>query len=256
MPQIKPQPQRREEKRSAPNREEIRKKASAKMDPMRREKERLAREEAAQMRELRRMRRKKLFLLSFCLSLVFVLLFYGASSLRIALRPDGTEDGLPLLVYTLGEREADRKFAAEEVTFAGGIYLPVTLLEDYMAIIQYGDHATRSFLLPESGQYATFFLGTGIADINGERVFLKGNSFMKDEVLYLPVDFFEDKMNCFDYTHSSALASEVLTFLDNVKPALRFSPATATPSVDYSTVPVIPSVPETPTVPEVPPATP
>jgi len=94
-------------------------------------------------------------------------------------------------------------------------------------------------------------LGTDIADINGERVFLEGCCFMKDEVLYLPVDFFEDKMNCFDYTHSSALAADVLTYLDPIQHSFRFSPAQATPSVDYSTVPVIPTVPETPpTVPE------
>lgn len=219
------------------------------LNQKKREQERLRREEAARLRQLRRQRRKKLFLISSVLALVFVVFYYGYVALSILLRPDGSEDALPLMVFTQGELEEDTAFEPQEVTFNGGTYLPVTVLEPYMAISQFGDYETRSFLLCDSGEYATFYLGTCNAVVNGEKVFLENRVFLKDEMLYIPVDFFEDKMNCFDYTHSSALAANVLTYLEGVDPGFRFSPSSENQPVDVATVPVAPTVPGTQTQP-------
>lgn len=211
-----------------------------------RERARLAREEAARQRRLRKARRRKLFRTGFLLSLVFVVCYYAFVFCSIAFRDGGAQDAYPILVFTAGQTDYDTEWKSEAVWFDDGYYLPITVLEPYMAVSQFGDFRTRSFLLCDSGQYATFYLGTCNAIVNGERVFLENEVFLQDELLYLPVDFYEDKMNCFEYTFSSALSANVLTFLPEFEPSLRFAPSEPIPPVDYATVPVAPVVPSQP----------
>jgi hypothetical protein len=188
------------------------------------EERRIRKEEKLHWKRIRRGRRRRLFLVSFLLSLVFVGIYYSYVALSIHFRNDGTDEALPVLIFTNGQREADSEWSVQEVSFGGGTYLPVTMLEEYMAISQYGDYETRSFLLSVSGEYASFFPGSTRALVNGQTVYLEYPPFLLEGELYLPVDFFEYKMNCFDYTHSSALAANVLTFYPDRTPSLCFDP--------------------------------
>lgn len=214
----------------------------------RREALRQEKEERARLLRLRRQRRARLFRLCLSVSLVLVVFYWAWVAISITTRSDGSEDALPLMIFTEGERKEDKTFSPEEVCVGEVKYLPLTELENYMAISQFGDHETRSFLICSSGEYATFYLGTTEAIINGIHVSLKEPVFLKEDVLYLPVDFFADKMNCFTYSASvAAYGADVLTYLDT-EPGFLFSSCPAGESVSYATVPVAPTVPAEPTV--------
>ncbi len=204
--------------------------------------------QARRRRRLHRQRRLQLMKVSFLVSLVMVALYWAYVALSIVNRPDGTENALPLMIFTEGEREDDSTLEIGEVFFNGAYYLPVTELEPYMAISQFGDHKTRSFLLCGSEEYATFTLGSPAVEINGVETSLKENSFLLNDVLYIPMDFFTDKMNCFTFTESAPLAAKVLTFNESVTPAFRFHSDSAPARVDPATVPVAPVLPAEPAV--------
>ncbi len=214
-----------------------------------RQKEALASQRKAERRE----RRRVLFRVSLSIALVFVLLYWGWVALSIGNRQDkASEDALPLLIFRDGQRKEDTRLEAQEVFFHGSSYLPVTFLEPYMAISQFGDYQTRSFLLCDTGEWATFYLGSCNAIVNGEKVSLRSAVFLRDEVLYLPVDFFSDKMNCFTFTHSSALSANVLTYNESVSPGFYFHASSPTAPVDPATAPAPPADPgenEAPTTP-------
>ncbi len=233
-------------KKSAPN---PRKKPSSEEQARlakRREAEKRRREERARAAALRRERRKRLFRLSFVLSLVFVVLYWVFVAVSIIARPDGSEDALPLMLFTEGERKEDKTLPPEEVCIGGVKYLSLKEFEPYLAVSQFGDYTTRSFLLPQSGEYATFYVGTPEAIINGNRVSMKEPALLIDDVLYLPLDFFS-KMTCFSYSENvSAYGADVLTFL-SAQPGFLFRPDTPSDPVDFATVPVAPTLPaETP----------
>ena len=213
---------------------------------------RAAREEMARQRRIRRQRRLRLLKISFLVSLVMVALYWVYVAVSISTRPDGSENALPLMIFTEGEREEDNTLEVSEVYFSGSYYLPLTELEPYMAISQFGDHKTRSFLLCGSEEYATFTLGTPEVEINGVKVSLKENSFVKNDVLYIPMDFFTDKMNCFAFTESVPLAANVLTFNESVTPGFRFQPVSGMTTVNQATVPVAPVLPADPIDPAAP----
>lgn len=220
--------------------EETRRRAKRKEEAAR------ARELARQRRQEAALRRRALFRVSFAVALVFLVLYVVWVAVDICTRSDGNEDALPLLIFTDTEKKEDMRLEVEEVSFGGKLYLPVTALEPYMAISQFGDYQTRSFLLCESGQYATFYLGTPLAIVNGVRVNLKEIVFVKDDILYLPMDFYTDKMNCFTLTESTPLAANVFTFLSEVPPAFRFHTTGGCPTVDPATIPVAPTEPAPP----------
>lgn len=209
-----------------------------------REQARLAAEQRKREKEARKARRGRIFALAFSLAIGFVAIYWCWVAYSIIGRATVPEDALPLLVFTDGERKEDQSFTAEEVTFGGEVYLPVSMLEKYMPISIFGDYDTRSFLISANGEYATFTLGSCNVLVNGQRVAMKGNAFLKDDVLFIPVDFFTDKMNCFSYTHSSALAANVLTYLPQTEDAFLFRDTPTSPTVDFATVPVFPTVPE------------
>ncbi len=213
------------------------------MAELRREKQQKQREEARRQARIRKERRSRLFRLSLVAGLLFTLLYWCWVGLSIVGRSDGNEEALPVLLFTQGERKQDAKLEAEAVNFAGKVYLPITFLERYMAISQFGDYQTRSFLICDTGEYATFYLGSQGAIVNGERVCLKEDVFLKDDVLYLPVDFFTDKMNCFTFEESAPLAANVLTFRQDLAPGMQFHPQTDSAPVDFATVPVAPTLP-------------
>ena len=196
-----------------------------------------AEEEKARRKRLRRARRKELFRRSFATGLAFFILYWASAAVSIATRSEGGEDALPLYLYTEGERKEDVKLSAEEVVIGGAVYLPLQYLENYMAISRFGDYASRSFLLCESGEYATFYPGTPQALINGIKVNLKENVVLKDGELYLPIDFYTDKMNCFTFAESIPLAANVLTYVSSVEPGMRFVPEGESAPVDVSTAP-------------------
>ena len=212
----------------------------ARMEAMRRQKEEKLRQE-----KLRKMRQKRLFRLAFIVSLVFVMLYWGFVAISIINRPDGSEDALPLFLFTEGKRKADQKYTVEEVCIGETKYLPVTFLEKYVAITQFGDHKTRSFQLCATGEFATFYLNTEEGVINGEHFAIKSPSFLKDDVLYLPVDFFVDKMNCFQFgKNNPTYGADVLTFLPDVEPAFIYTPITGIDPIPYD--PAYKQVPVTP----------
>jgi hypothetical protein len=220
---------------TAPSPEERRKREEA-----RRAEELRRRREAHEAKLLRRERQKALFGRAFLLALVFVAIYWIWVVVSISSRSDGKEDAMPILVFTKGEKSEDSKFEAEQVYFNNTYYLPVTCLEPYMAITQFGDRSTRSILLCESGEYATFYLNNESAVINGQRVFLKHPAFLKDDVLYLPSEFYKETMNCFTLDDSVALAGKVLTFDPEKTPSFGFKTASSVPLVDPATIPVIP----------------
>ena len=207
------------------------------LEARRRERARIARENALLQKKLRRERRKYLFQVSLRVGLAFAILYWCWVGISIATRPDGNEEAMPLMIFTEGERQEDKTLTVEESSFGGKVYMPVTELEAYMAISQFWDYKTRSFLICESGEYATFFLDTTAAIINGQRVSLKEKVFLKDDVLYLPIDFYSDKMNCFTFAQSVPLAANVLTFREDVAPAMQFHGEAECAPVDPGTIP-------------------
>ena len=210
---------------------------------------RLAREEAQRRREekarvaaQRRAQRKALFRRCFVISLVLVVLYWAVVALLITKRSDGTEDLLPVMIFTDGNREADKTFQPESAAIGGVMYLAVTELEPYMTISQFGDHRTRSFAIAATGEYATFALGSDEAVINGVPVSLKHPAVLRNDVLCLPLDFFADTMTCFTFSPSVAsYGADVLTFFD-IDPGFVFAPAPQSDAVDYATVPRAPVV--------------
>ncbi|MBR4288270.1 MAG: hypothetical protein IKT50_02395 [Clostridia bacterium] len=212
----------------------------------RREEARIAAENRRRAKIARKKRRTRIFALSFALSLVFVVIYWAWVAFSIVSRDAISEDALPLLVYTDGERKEDLRFEAEEVTFGDNVFLPVTVLEEYTAISIFGDYDTRSFLIGGGDEYATFTLGSCNVLVNGQKVSMKASAFLKDDVLYIPIDFFTDKMTCFSYTHSSALAAGVLTYLPEGEMNFIFREMPDSPTVDIATAPVIPTVSEDP----------
>ena len=215
----------------------------------RRRRARLAREEAQRRREekarvaaRRRVQRRALFRRCFVLSLVFVVLYWAVVALIITKRSDGSEDLLPVMIFTDGNREADKTLSPETGAVNGVMYLAVTELEQYFTISQFGDHRTRSFAIASTGEYATFALDSDEAVINGVPVSLTHPALLREDVLYLPLDFFASAMTCF--TFSPAVASygaDVLTFFDT-DPGFLFAPAPQSDPVDYASVPRAPVV--------------
>lgn len=204
----------------------------------RREEARRLAAEKAQRAALRRERRKRLFRLSFSLSLVFVAAYWIFVAVSIANRASASDDALPLYLFVEGERKEKEVLPAEEVFFENSVYLPVSKLSEYVAISQFGDHTTRSIMLLSSGEYATFYLGSEEAIINGERVSLKAPSFVKDNVLYLPIDFYAEKMNCFTYSQAvAAYGGDTLTYSGS-EAAFVFRPFATQAPVDPATIPV------------------
>lgn len=201
-------------------------------------------ERRAQEKLLRRARRRALFVASLATSLVFVVLYYVFVGVSIATRPDGREDAMPVVIYRGTASKEEARLEVEEVYFKGTYYLPLTVLEPYVTVTEFGDHSTRSFALSGDGGYATFFLNSCDAVICGVRVSLEGESFIKDNVLYLPADFYRDKMNCFTFEKSTALAAWVFTFREETPPAFRMtaqSPAERIPyQPAYDQTPVTP----------------
>lgn len=193
----------------------------------RREEEERAAEEIRLQKAQRKHHRRTLFLSAFLFSLCLVLLYVGFVAARIAFRSDGSEDALPLLLYRQGEREKDRRFEVEEIYRNGTYYLPVSVLEPYFAVTEFGDHRTRSVMITENGQWATFTLGTPSVVINGIPTSLRSDSFVENDELYLPMEFYTEKLNCFTLSHSVPLAANVLTFSTEKKPSffLQDSPA-------------------------------
>ena len=208
------------------------------------EKKREAKEALRRKRYLQKQRRKRIFGLAFVLSLVFVAIYWCFVAFSIGNRVEIQKDAMPVLVFTDGERKEDVRLEAESIYFGEEIYLPVTILEKYTAISTFGDYDTRSFLISATGEYATFTLDSCNVLINGERVSMKSSAFLKDDILYLPIDFYTDKMTCFAYSHSSALAANVLTYHPESEISFFFRGTPTSPTVNFDTVPVLPTLPE------------
>ncbi|MBR5296051.1 MAG: hypothetical protein IKU24_05625 [Clostridia bacterium] len=202
------------------------------------------REERARQASLRRERRRRLFRLCFLISLVFVALYWVYVAASIIGRPDGTEDELPVMLFTEGERKEDKTLPVEEVTIGGVKYIPLKELSSYIAISQFGDYETRSFLLPQSGEYATFFVGTPEVIINGNHTAMKEPALLIEDQLYLPSDFFT-KTNFFTFSSNvSAYGADVLTYLGTTgEDSFIFHENTTSDPVDFATVPVAPTLP-------------
>ncbi len=216
----------------------------AKMEAMRRQKEERIRRE-----NLRKERRKTLFRISFYVAIVFVVFYWIFVTFSIINRPNGNEDALPLYVFTEGKRKQDKIYPADEICVNGVKYLPVTFLEKYVAISQFGDHKTRSFLLCSSGEFATFYLNTEEGVINGEHFAIQSPSFLRDDVLYLPVDFYVEKMNCFQFgKNNPTYSADVLTFLKDVEPSFVYTPVEKMDPLPYD--PAYKQIPQKTTVPE------
>lgn len=216
--------------------------AEAKKEEIRRRKAEIARQ-----KRIRRERRKRLFKLSFVVSLVFVLLYWVFVGVSIATRPDGSEDALSLLVFRQGERKAMEEYEAEKVCIGKNKYLPVSFLKKFFAISEFGDHKTRSFLICSGGEYATFYLNNEEAIVNGEHISMRAPARMINGELHLPIDFFAEKMTCFELgKNNSTYGADVLTFLKDQEPSFVFRSCPGETAVDYKTVPVPPPT-ETPT---------
>ena len=205
-------------------------------------------EELARQRALRRAARKRLFKLCFSISLVIVAFYWIFVAASIIGRADGSEDALPTKLFTEGERKEDKTLEKEEVTFGGIKYISVNNLTDYLALSQFGDYITRSILLPSTGEYATFYVGTPEVIVNGNHTALKDPSLLIDDVLYIPMDFFA-KTNFFTYSPNvTAYGADVLTYLGiSGSETFVFRTDFPCPTVDFATVPIAPTLPaETP----------
>lgn len=216
--------------------QELRQKKKLQLQKQREEKKRLA--------ALRKRRRKQLFRLSFALSLVFVILYWSFVAVSILGRVKAGEDALPLMLFTEGGRSEDEVIEANEITIGGIKYLSLDKLGSYFLVSQFGDNNTRSFAIPETGEYATFTIGTEEAIINSVHVSLSAPALLIDDTLHLPVDFFGEKMTCFDYsTGVSTYGADVLTFHDTAKLGFYFNPCPQSALVAFETVPVAPTLP-------------
>lgn len=230
-------------KGAAPHKKQLSSEEKARL-AKRREAEKRRKEEALRQRAQRRAARRRLFKLCFTISLVFVVLYWVFVAVSIITRPDGSEDALPTKLFTEGERKEDWTLEKEDVTFGGIKYIPVTELTKYVALSQFGDYTTRSILLPSTGEYATFYIGTPEAIINGTHTALKDPSLLIDDVLYLPMDFFE-KTNFFSYSANvTSYGADVLTHLSLTgTESFVFRSDSPCSTVDFATVPVAPTLP-------------
>ena len=188
--------------------------------------------------KVRRFRRRRLFLLSFLLSLVIVAGYYTVLMTGIS-KSVPEKEVYPVQVFRAGEKNALKTYSVEETRFNGATYLPLTALQEFVTVTQYGDHARRSLSF-SGGDIATFDIGTPNCVLNGVKASLEAPVLLKDDVLYLPVDFFFRRMSCFEYTFSSPLNANVLTFLSDVTPALTAHEMANTGRVDPATVPPAP----------------
>ncbi len=205
----------------------------------RREEEGSFREDEEERRLRAQRSRRLLFIVSLVLALVFTAAYWIFAAVSISGRPAVSGEVYPLLVYTEGKQKEDLSYKAEEVVFRGNTCLPLSCPGRYLSLTLSGNASTRTVLL-ENGEEATFYLDTDRAVVNGQNVFLGSNSFLKDGELYIPVDFFTDKMNCFSYSYSSAQKSYVLTFDPEASPAFTFRDAPASEPVSASTIPAAP----------------
>ena len=200
-------------------------------------------EERAERRRIaarRRRYKRGLFRISLSLALVFVMLYYAYVAIAISTRSDGSADALDTLVFQEGKRKEEKTISAEVTYRKGTYYLPITELEEMMAISQFGDHRTRSFMLCDSEEYASFVLNSCDVIVNGERVSTKNPAFVENDVLYLPMDFVTEKMNCFTFSEAvPAYGANVLTFLKTEDPAFRFRATPTENAVSVDTIPVL-----------------
>lgn len=184
----------------------------------------------------RKMHQKRLFRFCFILSLVLVAIYWTVVTISIVCRPDGTEDALPLLLYTDGASKADKEYEPETVCIGSQKYLPIHFLEKYFTISEFGDHETRSFQICSTGEFVTFFVNTEEGIINGQRFSMKAPALVKDEILYLPVEFYGEKMHCFEYSkNNSTYGADVLTFYKDRDQTFIFHENTFEDYVDYKT---------------------
>lgn len=209
----------------------------------RRAAEERAREERARAREVRRFRRRRLYLLASLFAVLFTAVYFIALS-AIVNRTTPDKDAVGVQIFRAGEKDPVKIYTAEETVFGGSTYLPLSALEEFVSVSQSGDHASRSLIF-SGGDEISFHLGTPDCVANGVRVSLSAPAFLKDDVLYLPADFFSLRMNCFEYTYSPAVKANVLTFMTGQTPALTTRTMTSTPRVDPATIPASPN-PETP----------
>ncbi len=204
--------------------------------------------EILQQKRLRRERRKRLFILSFWVAVILVALYWTVVAISITNRPDGSKNALPLLLFEQGKREEKEEYLPEEICIGSTKYLPVTFLNDFFAISEFGDQKTRSFLICSNGEFATFYLNNEEIVINGERVSMQAPALMKDGKLFLPIDFYAEKMSCFELgKNNTTYGADVLTFLNDREPTFTFHSCPLETPVDYATVPIAPTVPAEPT---------
>ena len=222
------------EEKEAPLRRALSPEKKAERERRAREEARL-REDAERRRLAARKARRALTLVSFVLAVVIVAAYWIFVAVSISTRKPA-ESGYPLLIYTDGSRKEDFALKSTDVVFHGTTYLPIETFQHYFPVTVYGTASTRSILM-ENGDEAKFYLGTDQAVVNGQNVSLSDISFLKEDQLYLPVDFFTDKMNCFRFTYSSADKSNVLTFDPTVEGKMVFQGQAATLPVDIATVP-------------------
>ena len=194
------------------------------------------REEKRRLALLRKRRRQQIFRLSFALSLLFLILYWSVVAILIGTRDTSAKDALPLMVFTQGERKPDEEYEKSEFLVGGVKYLPVTKLSPYFTASQFGDSMTRSIQL-KNGQWATFYLGTCEAVINFVHTSLSAPALLMEDELYLPLDFYSEKMNCFELKRDDAThEADTLTVLP-VEPAFRFGDMPSSPTVLKNTIP-------------------
>lgn len=231
----------RRQKQGVPNRPVLSPEARRAKEAARREAIERAREEKLRQKALRRLRRRRLFVLSSVFALVIVAIYYVVLFAGLG-KTQAPKDAYPVQIFRAGEKDALETLSVEETLFNGNTYLPLSVLQRFVTVTQYGDHARRSLSF-SGGDIATFDLGTPNCEINGVRMSLEAPVLLKDEVLYLPVDFFFRRMNCFEYTYSSPLKANVLTFLPELSPALVPQAMSITPRIDPNTVPAVTAAP-------------
>ena len=191
-------------------------------------------------REIRRFRRKRLFLLSFLLALVFTAGYFAFRMATISRVTVSTKGAYGVQLFRENEKNAVKTYTVKETYFNKSTYLPLDALQEFVTVTESGDEHHRSLILP-NGDQVTFDLGTPNCTVNGVRASLEAPVFLKDDVLYLPVDFFSRWMNCFTYTFSSPLDAYVLSFSGDVTPALTTRAMNATPKIDVAAKPATPA---------------
>ena len=207
----------------------------------RRQEEERRRREREKERARRALRRRQLFLLSLIAAVALVVIYWLWVAADIAFRPDGTEDAQPVILFTQGKKEKDKQYSADEVFYRGTHYLPITALEPYFEISQFGDHISRSFQINETGEFATFYINTCNAVINSQKVSLKKEAIVRDGTLYLPLDFFREAMaDVIAVEDSAALAAWVVTVKETKGNYFKYQINEASAAIDPSLAPALP----------------